>query len=110
MVEDIAEQLIDAYLDEKKLHPSMHKWTIKQGGNKPQKKAKKKTEVVGPAGPRRKSLAQKQGPRKAARTRGRRQYAQENKGWLHYEYYDRSDGEGEAYELAGQEDHSASQT
>jgi hypothetical protein len=70
---DLAEQLINAYLDEKKLHPSMHKWTIKKGSNKPQKKQ----EVVGPAGPRGKSLAQKQGARKAARTKNRRQRAME---------------------------------
>jgi len=58
-----AEELIDIYLDE----------------------------VVGPVKPRRKSLAQKQGARKGGRTRMRKQYQQENKGWLWYEYYDRPD-------------------
>lgn len=46
---------------------------------------------VKPHGPRKKSLAQKQGERKAGRTRSRRQYREslnERAGYLHHFYYD----------------------
>ena len=52
-------------------------------------KDKEKTEIVDPVKPvkpRRKSLAQKQGYRKASRTKQRKSYI-ENKGFLYHFYY-----------------------
>ena len=54
-------------------------------------------EVVGPAKPRRRTLKQKQGARKAGRTRSRRPYLEADPGfshgWLQYYYYHRK-GDG----------------
>jgi len=46
-------------------------------------------EAVSPAKPRGRTLAQKEGSRKASRTRMRRSY-HENKGFLYHEYYQRT--------------------
>lgn len=60
---------------------------------------------VKPRGPRRKSLAQKQGARKAGRTRSRKQYTESQQlnegagGWLTHYYYDKRQHPGPNQEV-----------
>lgn len=54
----------------------------------------KKTEVVGPIKPRKRSLAQKQGARKGGRTRSRKSYL-EGFGAIYYEYFGRPSDDDE---------------